>query len=463
MPHSALGFTAPDTDRFADAGPPPAAETDNATAIDPVSISARAWIGRTIEPVEWLLGPFATTTRAMVSAPSGAGKTNFSLALAAHMAAGQDFLHWKSHRPARVLYIDGEMPRELIQQRIQDTERRLGCPVDGLYILALDDHPEMPPLNTPEGQAFVDQWIDAIRPDFIVFDNVMSLLSGEMADETGWLPVKPWIAALTNRRIGQLWVHHCGNDTSRPFGTSTRTWNFDASILLTPRKGDEDVAFTLEFQKARRRTPVTRGDYIAVTVTLANDQWTVLAAAAPVRDKPVRGKPPSPTAQRYHDALLNAIVDATGNDRRIGPGHIPATTIEAWKRDAVRIGLIDKDEPTNRQRAKFSKYRTELVSAGWVGADGETVWSRRSGDLEQPQRNHGATVTRPPKSNHGATARNPLSNCGATMAQPSPVPAGATEQPSPFIGDGCSVAGLRGGDEGAGTAEPEPGNDVEVF
>lgn len=445
------------------------AKRGNSAAPDPESISARAWNERTIEPTEWLLGPFAKTTRAMLSAPSGVGKTNFALALAAHLAAGLDFLHWTAHRPARVLYIDGEMPCELIQQRVRDAERRLGHPVEGLYVLAKDAEPDMPPLNTPEGQVFADRWIEAVNPDFIVFDNVMSLLTGEMSDETGWQAIKPWIAALTNRRIGQLWVHHTGHDGSRPFGTSTRIWNFDASILLTPLKGDGDVAFSLEFQKARRRTPDTRDDYGMITVALADDKWTVSTAGSRTGGAPVRGKPPSPTAQRYYDALLNAIAGATGDGRRVGPGGGPAATNDAWKREVVRMGLIDKEEPDNRQRAKFSKYRAELVAAKWVAVDGETVWSRRlphaeqaSGNpaqpMVQPSRNHPSNSER----NHSATMRNPLSNRGATIRNHEPLPDRNHAQPS-SIGDGCTVAGLRDDEDENNTALSEPDDDAEVF
>ncbi|OYD85733.1 hypothetical protein CHT98_02945 [Azospirillum brasilense] len=434
------------------------AKPGNGAAPDPESISARAWGERSIEPTEWLLGPFAKTTRAMLSAPSGVGKTNFALALAAHLAAGLDFLHWTAHRPARVLYIDGEMPCELIQQRVRDAERRLGRPVEGLYVLAKDAEPDMPPLNTPEGQVFADRWIEAVNPDFIVFDNVMSLLTGEMSDETGWQAIKPWIAALTNRRIGQLWVHHTGHDGSRPFGTSTRIWNFDASILLTPLKGDDDVAFSLEFQKARRRTPDTRDDYGTITVALADDKWTASTAGSRTGGAPVRGKSPSPTAQRYYDALVNAIASATGDDRRVGPGGTPATTNKAWRRELIRMGLIGEDAEPRQQRALFYKYRPQLVTAKWIAMNGETVWSLRVPHPEQPSSNHSPST----ESNHRATVSNPLSNCGATMSNHSSAPDSNHEQPS-SIGDGCSVARLLDADEGTDTAPPEPDDDAEFF
>ena len=53
---------------------------------------------RSAEP-DYILGKWLTTTsRSILNAPTGAGKTNFAVAMAAHMSAGVDFLHWKVAR-----------------------------------------------------------------------------------------------------------------------------------------------------------------------------------------------------------------------------------------------------------------------------------------------------------------------------------------------------------------------------
>jgi hypothetical protein len=53
-----------------------------------------------------------------------------------------------------------------------------------------------------------------------------------MAEEEPWKAMVPWTYSLTQRGIGQSWVHHTGHDKSRPYGTSTRDWQMDTSILL---------------------------------------------------------------------------------------------------------------------------------------------------------------------------------------------------------------------------------------
>src|SRR5258706_8859727 len=68
------------------------------------------WRARDLAPPEFIMGYWlTTTTRALLSAATGLGKTNFGLALGMRIAARQDFLHWRAHRAARVLYLDGEM------------------------------------------------------------------------------------------------------------------------------------------------------------------------------------------------------------------------------------------------------------------------------------------------------------------------------------------------------------------
>ena len=76
-----------------------------------------------------LLGDLLTTTsRIFLVSRTGLGKTLLGFAIACGIASGLGFLHWRSDRRARVLYIDGEMPGELIKSRSIDALRRAGMP-----------------------------------------------------------------------------------------------------------------------------------------------------------------------------------------------------------------------------------------------------------------------------------------------------------------------------------------------
>ena len=75
-----------------------------------------------------LLGDLLSTTSRR------AGKTLLAIATGIHMAAGHDFMDWKGHREARVLYIDGEM------KTLRDEVNRSGLTPDGFHILSHDPH-----------------------------------------------------------------------------------------------------------------------------------------------------------------------------------------------------------------------------------------------------------------------------------------------------------------------------------
>ena len=182
-------------------------------------LTPAAWAVRQIPPADFLLGElFSTTSRSLLNADTGLGKTMFAMALAFAMRLGRDFLHWQGRRPARVLFIDGEMPRDLMQERIAMACSWFGVdpPTHGLFFLSREDVEDMPPLDTPDGQHWLDAFLEHLAAiDFIIFDNLMALCTGDLRDEEGWAALKPYVFGLTRRKIGQLWLHHVGHDKSR--------------------------------------------------------------------------------------------------------------------------------------------------------------------------------------------------------------------------------------------------------
>src|SRR5262249_44275182 len=86
--------------------------TDPAETMHKLSVAR--WLVRDIPPTDWLLGGvLSATSKTLGYSPTGLGKTNLYMAAAIHMAAGKDFLHWRTPRPSRWLYVDGEMPADL--------------------------------------------------------------------------------------------------------------------------------------------------------------------------------------------------------------------------------------------------------------------------------------------------------------------------------------------------------------
>jgi hypothetical protein len=91
------------------------------------ALTLEQWLERDLPAPDFLMGNWLTTTsRVLLYAPTGIGKTMLTVAILMASAAGLDFLHWRGIRPARVLLVDGEMSRRLLQQRLADESNRLG-------------------------------------------------------------------------------------------------------------------------------------------------------------------------------------------------------------------------------------------------------------------------------------------------------------------------------------------------
>ena len=361
--------------------PPPGPKMDD-LVLDPertaAELSAATLLSRDITPPEPLLGSLITrSTRAFLVGPTGLGKTMMGYSIAAGMAAGGGFLHWRSARPCRVLVVDGEMPGDLVQARLRDALRRAGLDAApaGLFFYSLDlvtthivkEYPTLgrnAPLCTDEGQRFVMALCAALQPDVVIFDNLMSLLGTAALDPDKWETTLPLVSALSANRIGQLWLDHT-NRAGSQYGTGLKSWRFDTVGLMMPleseeRRGD-DLAFSLSFEKARRRTPENRADYERVVIRLRDDRWTSEPADGPAAPQKIK-----PSVRPFYDALLDAIAATT----RAGE-----TTKAAWQSECQRKGLIPAtgSDPT----AMLRKAQFELIKAAWIGIDGDRIFNLR--------------------------------------------------------------------------------------
>jgi hypothetical protein len=326
------------------------------------------WATRKLPVADFISGDWLTTTsRTLLVAPTGIGKTMFALALAFSVALGRGFLQWRAQRPVRVLFIDGEMSRRLLQERLIGEEKRWNARPSTLYALSHEDIEDFAPLNTPKGQAQVEAVISKIGGvDLIVFDNIMSLTTGDMKDEESWRETLPWLKRLTARMVGQIWIHHTGHDQTKSYGTKTREWQMDTVIILeTVENLLTDVSFMLRFDKARERTPTTRADFSEQHVTLVDDKWSSQ------QEKPVAKKKISPLGAKFLDALRDATV---GSNQPKMHGW-PTASIDQWKAMCVAKSLIDREKPGRNQSVLFAKYKRELISCNSITCNETMAWT----------------------------------------------------------------------------------------
>lgn len=206
-----------------------------------------------------LLAPFLhSQDLGMLFAPRGIGKTQFAVALAFAVATGGKFLSWQADAPKKVVYLDGELPGNVLQRRLA-----MHLPVDrepapGFLRIFTPDLPSMegrslPDLSTREGQDEIDAMLE---PDtaLVIVDNLSAWArSGRENEAESWHPMSTWMLALRRRGIAVLLVHHAGKGGEQR-GTSKKEDLLDFVIKLSrprdynPKQG---AAFVLEFTKSR--------------------------------------------------------------------------------------------------------------------------------------------------------------------------------------------------------------------
>ena len=84
-----------------------------------VCISIGNFLSKVLPPREIILSPWLTKqSLAMLYAWRGIGKSWVALYLAYAVACGGSIFGWKAPKKRRVLFIDGELPAPMLQQRL---------------------------------------------------------------------------------------------------------------------------------------------------------------------------------------------------------------------------------------------------------------------------------------------------------------------------------------------------------
>lgn len=192
---------------------------------------------------------------AMVYAPKGEGKTWFALAVAKAVARGDDLLGWRCPSRARVLYVEGELPGQSVQDRLK---RFRPSPRGSFHILCRDSYllrrETMPDLGDYEGRLELDRIIDQCCPDVIILDTISTLVrSGVENDAESWAPIQAWLLSHRWRGRTVIVMHHSGK-SGQQRGTSKREDVMDTIIKLKKEPEactETESVFDLTFEKSR--------------------------------------------------------------------------------------------------------------------------------------------------------------------------------------------------------------------
>ncbi|MBI5664821.1 MAG: AAA family ATPase [Nitrospirae bacterium] len=218
-------------------------------------VSIEQLLSLEIPPRDNILTPIITSQSiSMLYGIRGVGKTHFVIGIALAVSGGGCFLKWRAEKPYNVLYIDGEMPAVVVQERFSRHIVSLDYEITGSLNIITPDLQKygMPNLSTVDGQAAIEQHLDNVK--LVILDNLSTLCrSGKENEGESWLPVQEWALRLRSKGISILFIHHAGK-AGLQRGTSRREDVLDTVINLR-RPADyhpsEGAKFEIHFEKAR--------------------------------------------------------------------------------------------------------------------------------------------------------------------------------------------------------------------
>lgn len=210
--------------------------------------------------------------------PRGIGKTLVCQSLMLAMATGTSALGFEAPEPCRVLDVDLEMAGDEKRARYQQLRWSLNLtPTENLVIVAADwqDRP-MPRLDTPQGQRFIEPFVEAA--DVIVVDNRSTGFDPEgEKDPTAWQPAQDWLLSLRRRGKAVIVVRH-SNRMGGARGHSKSEDVIDVSMKLSrpdDYQANQGARFRVEFDKARGVFGTAVDEFVT---TLTSNGWVVEGA-----------------------------------------------------------------------------------------------------------------------------------------------------------------------------------------
>jgi 5S rRNA maturation endonuclease (ribonuclease M5) len=232
-------------------------QKNNSKSKNLLVVTLEEFVKRNIPIREMILSPILPSQGlAMLYAKTGVGKTFVGLMIAYAVSTGGRVFTWTAPKPRKVLYIDGEMPANLLQDRLKAIVKGMGSKIDNpppFRIITPDLQPNgIPDLITLEGQMMVEAILE--DTEFLILDNLSCLLQNlKENDIDTWRPFQFWLLNLRRRGLTVLFLHHAGRSGNQR-GTTGREDVLDAIISLKhppSYKHEEGAKFIVRNEKPR--------------------------------------------------------------------------------------------------------------------------------------------------------------------------------------------------------------------
>ncbi len=278
-------------------------------------------------------------------AKRGVGKTWFSLLLARAVGGGEAAGPWEHDggESVPVLYVDGEMPLELLQTR----QRGLSLDGEGVTFLShehlFNETGQLLNLSDAAAQAEVTRLCLDRGVKLLVLDNLSCLFRGVSEnDADAWEMVLPWLLELRRLKIAVLIVAHAGRNNAMR-GTSRRedaaAWILRLDDATDGTGAKNGAKFVSSFDKPSRNTPEN----------IPPLEWTVTTDAATGRS-------------------TVAYKEAEGEEAVLG-----------WVRNGLSA-CSEIAEEMGVSRGTVSKMATRLIEAGKLKKEGRGYAIPQLGD-----------------------------------------------------------------------------------
>jgi len=231
------------------------------------SISIHKLSGLNIERAKEIVHPFIYEGSSMeIFAPSGIGKTWFTLELCISIASGQKFLNrYDVINPSPVWYIDGEMKLENMQDRINAIVRRFGTDIkipEDYFELSnpfIFKEKVIPKINHAETIQSIKSKVKELNEKtgksiFIVIDNLSCLTDNKENDGDEFVPLLDLYTYLKTMNNSICHIHHATKKGDSSRGSSRRHDALDTIIRLskpTDYENSDGANFNVNFDKHR--------------------------------------------------------------------------------------------------------------------------------------------------------------------------------------------------------------------
>jgi hypothetical protein len=188
----------------------------------------------------------------------GVGKTWLALAIAQALSTAAKLGEWQAHEAVKVLYVDGEMPPDLMRVRCKGLQASNANLEFLNHEILFDRTSKTLNIINPEVQQAITARCVNSHAKVLILDNLSTLASGMKENEAdSWELVNNWLLDLRRHRIAVIVVHHAGR-SGEMRGTSRREDNVFWIIALDDARKDADdkrgARFISRFTKPSRNT-----------------------------------------------------------------------------------------------------------------------------------------------------------------------------------------------------------------